>query len=189
MGLNITYYIRINKKNPAVIRNRMKFKKTGVSDEIKKEAGSDRWIMVIMGFTGVSTWVLPGLNKRFSWSSIPLSVEIVGFILGIIGIIIFLKAQEQNAYASKLLDINKDQKLIDTGLYSHVRHPLYSGAIIWIIGTPIALGMWLDLIPAILFCLTLVLRIKYEEEMLIKGMEGYEDYKTRVKYKLFPKIY
>ena len=98
-------------------------------------------------------------------------------------------SQVQNAYASKILDINKDQKLIDTGLYSKVRHPLYSGAIFWVIGTPIALGSIVGLVGSLLVILALLIRIKFEEEMLIKGMEGYEDYRKRVKYKVFPGIY
>ncbi len=98
-------------------------------------------------------------------------------------------AQMQNAFASKLLDINKDQKLIDTGLYAKVRHPLYSGAIFWALGSPIALGSVIGLIGSILVIIVLIIRIKPEEEMLIKGMEGYGDYQKRVKYKLFPGIY
>ena len=98
-------------------------------------------------------------------------------------------AMYQNAYASKILDINKDQKLIDTGLYGHVRHPLYSGAILMILGLPIALGSWISLIPTAIGIVSLIIRIKFEEEMLIKGMDGYEEYRIRVKYKLIPKIY
>ena len=98
-------------------------------------------------------------------------------------------AQLQNAYASKILDINKGQKLIDTGLYAHVRHPLYTGIILWFMGTPLALDSILAFIPAVLSSLGIIIRIKFEEEMLIKGMEGYQDYKERVKYRIFPKIY
>jgi protein-S-isoprenylcysteine O-methyltransferase Ste14 len=95
----------------------------------------------------------------------------------------------QNSFASKLLDINKDQMLIDTGLYAHVRHPLYAGAVLMVLTIPIALGCWWALIPAAVAILTLVARIKPEEEMLIRGMDGYEAYRTRVRYKLIPKIY
>ena len=98
-------------------------------------------------------------------------------------------AMVQNAYASKLLDINKGQKLIDTGLYGHIRHPLYTGAILMILGLPIALGSWISLIPAATGVLAILIRIKFEEEMLINGMDGYEEYRTKVKYKLIPKIY
>jgi len=95
----------------------------------------------------------------------------------------------QNAYASKILDIDKGQKIIDTGLYGHVRHPLYSGAILMILGLPIALRSWISLIPAVFGILALIFRIKFEEVMLIKGMDGYDEYRTRVKYKILPKIY
>jgi protein-S-isoprenylcysteine O-methyltransferase Ste14 len=98
-------------------------------------------------------------------------------------------AMVQNAFASKILDINKGQTLIDSGMYAHVRHPLYSGAIVLIIGLPIALGSWWGLIPAVIGVLSLVVRIHFEEDMLVKGMDGYSDYQNRVKYKLIPGIY
>ncbi len=81
------------------------------------------------------------------------------------------------------------KKLVDTGLYAHVRYPLYSGAILLALALPIALGSWWGLIPAAVFAMTMLVRIKFEEEMLEKGMDGYTDYQTRVKYKLLPKIY
>lgn len=179
----------INKKNPTVLRNRMKLKKTGVTDEIKKEASSDRWLMPILGIFAVGTWIVPGFNQRYGWTGMSLALKIIGFIVAICGMIIFNAAQLQNAYASKLLDINEGQKLIDTGMYAYVRHPLYSGGILLYLGTPFALGFWYAIIPAVLTIAMFLVRIKYEETMLIKGMEGYEEYRTRVKYKLFPKIY
>ena len=105
------------------------------------------------------------------------------------GTIIMDIAMLQNAFASKLLDINKGQTLIDTGLYAHIRHPLYSGASLMILALPIALGSWWGLIPAIIGGLSLVVRIKFEEDMLVTGMDGYSDYQSTVKYKLLPKIY
>ncbi|MHA1730258.1 MAG: methyltransferase family protein [Promethearchaeota archaeon] len=193
MGITIVYYYNINKKDPTVLRNRMKIKKTGVTDEIKKEADSDKWLLPLLGIPGFLIWILPGLDKRYGWTNIPfiplIIIEIIGFIAEIIGVILINMAQLQNAYASKMLDINKNQKLIDSGLYAHVRHPLYSGAALWFLGTPFALGSLYAIIPAVLTIIVLLIRIKFEEEMLIKGMDGYEDYRTRVKYKLIPKIY
>ena len=144
-------------------------------------------ISLSIGFIGAM--ILPAFDYRYQWTPIPFAVEIIGLIVVNIGLIILNIAMLQNAFASKLLDINKDQKLIDTGLYSHVRHPLYSGAIIMILGLPIALGSWISLIPAAIAVLSLLIRIKFEEDMLIKGMDGYEEYRTRVKYKILPKIY
>ena len=95
----------------------------------------------------------------------------------------------QNAFASKILDINQDQHLIDTGLYAKVRHPLYSGASLMALFTPVALGSWISIPFGVFVIICLLLRIKYEEAMLVNGMEGYTDYQKRVKYKLFPGIY
>ena len=179
----------INKKNPRVLRNRMKVKKVGVTEKTKRSARSDLFIMPLLSIGFIGAIILLLFDHCYQWSSIPFIVEIIGLVIMNIGLIIMNIAMVQNAYASKLLDINKDQKLIDTGLYSHVRHPLYSGAIIMILCLPIALGSWISLIPAAIGVLALLIRIKFEEEMLIKGMDGYIEYRTRVKYKLIPKIY
>ena len=188
INMSISFYL-INKKNPRVLRNRMKVKKVGVTEKTKSSAGSDKFIMPILAIGFIGAFLLPVFDYRNQWSSIPFTVEIISLVVTNIGLIIMDLAMVQNAYASKLLDINKDQKLIDTGLYSHVRHPLYSGAVLMILGLPIALGSWISLIPAAIAVLAILIRIKFEEEMLIKGMDGYIEYRTRVKYKIIPKIY
>jgi protein-S-isoprenylcysteine O-methyltransferase Ste14 len=188
LNISISYYL-INKKNPRVIRNRMKLKKVGVTEKTKKSAGSDKYIFPFLAIGLIGALILPVIDYRYQWTVIPFVVEIIGLIIMNIGLILMDIAMVQNAYASKFLDINKDQKLIDTGIYGHVRHPLYSGAILMILGMPIALGSWISLILAAIGILSLIIRIKFEEEMLIKGMDGYEEYRTRVKYKIIPKIY
>ncbi|MHA2281798.1 MAG: methyltransferase family protein [Promethearchaeota archaeon] len=182
-------YALINKKNPRVIRNRMKVRKVGVTEKTKKSAGSDWFIMPLLSIGFLGAIILPPFDHRFQWSAIPFIGEIIGLIVLNIGLIIMDISMVQNAYASKLLDINKDQKLIDTGLYGHIRHPLYTGAILMILGLPIALGSWISLLPAAIGVLALLIRIKFEEKMLLEGMEGYEEYRTRVKYKIIPRIY
>lgn len=188
INISISYYL-INKKNPRVIRNRWKIKKVGVTEKTKKSAGSDKFIIPVLTLGFIGAIILPIFDYRYQWSTIPFVVEISGLVVLNIGLIIMEFAMVQNAYASKLLDINKDQELIDTGLYGHVRHPLYSGAILMIFGVPIALGSWISLIPATIGVLSFIIRIKFEEKMLIKGMDGYEEYRTRVKYKIIPRIY
>ena len=186
--MTLIYYF-INKKNPRVIRNRMKLKKVGVTEKTKKSSRSDLFIMPLLSVGFIGALVLPPFDHRYQWSPIPFVAEMIGLLIMNIGLIIMGIAMIQNAFASKLLDINKGQKLIDTGLYGHVRHPLYAGAVLLILGLPIALGSWISLIFALIGALAMILRIKFEEEMLIKGMEGYEEYQIRVKYKIIPKIY
>jgi len=188
VNFTISYYL-INKKNPRVIRNRMKLKKFGVTEKTKSSARSDWFIMPLISIGFVGVMLLPPFDYRYGWTPIPLTVEIIGLAVLNIGLIIIYIAMIQNAYASKVLDINKDQKLIDTGLYGHVRHPLYTGAILMVLGVPVALGSWFSLIPAAIVVLALLIRIRFEEEMLIKGMDDYDEYRSRVKYKIIPKIY
>ena len=188
INFTISYYL-INKKNPRVIRNRMKIKKVGVTEKTKKSSRSDLFIMPLLSIGFFGAMILPPLDYRFQWATIPFYVEIIGLVILNGGLIIMDFAMVQNAYASKILDINKDQKLIDTGLYGHVRHPLYTGAILMILGLPIALGSWISLIPAAVGSFALIIRIRFEEKMLVEGMDGYEEYRSRVKYKFIPKIY
>jgi protein-S-isoprenylcysteine O-methyltransferase Ste14 len=189
-GFIIAYIL--NKRNPRVIRNRLKFRKEKKMEdkESEKASSSDKFIFPIFIIAFISLFVIPDLDHRFNWSGAFLVwLEIVGFVLLGVGLYIVYLAQLQNAYASKVLDIREDQKLIDTGLYAHVRHPLYSGMLGFIVGIPLGLGSWWALIPAVFCVLGLVIRIKFEEKMLLTGLEGYKEYRERVKYKLIPKIY
>ena len=182
-------YAIINQVNPRVLRNRMKVKKEGLTEATSKPAGSDRYIMPAMSVGFFGALIVSALAHRFGWPKISLPIAIVGLVLSSAGMVVMYVAMHQNAYASKLLDINEGQVLVDTGLYGRVRHPLYAGGVIMFLGLPIALGSWWGLIPAALAAGALVARIKSEEEMLVKGMEGYEDYRARVRYKLIPGIY
>jgi protein-S-isoprenylcysteine O-methyltransferase Ste14 len=179
----------INIRNPRVIRNRMKIRKTGLTAATRRPAGSDWWLMPVMAVGFFGALMLPALGRRLGWAALPLSVEIVGVVLVNLGLTIMNVAMLQNSYASKLLDINEEQVLVDAGLYAKVRHPMYSGISLMILASPIALGSILALIPAVFAVFTLLIRIRYEEEMLVKGMDGYVDYQARVKYKLIPGIF
>lgn len=185
-------FYSLNKKNPRVIRNRMKFRKEKKMEEEKSEKASesDKFILPIFGLAFFLMFIISDLDHPFNWSgAFPIWLEVVGFVILGIGLYIIHLSTVQNAYAAKVLDIREGQKLIDTGVYAHIRHPLYSGAVGMILGVPLGLGSWWALIPAIVSVLGLVLRIKYEERMLLTGVEGYKEYREKVKYKLIPKIY
>ena len=117
INVGISYFY-INKKNPRVLRNRMKLKKEGLTAGLKKSAGSDKFILPItsVGFFGAVIFL--GLNHRYGWTSIPFAVEMIGLAAANAGLIIMDVAILQNAFASKILDINKGQELVDTGLYA-----------------------------------------------------------------------
>jgi len=188
INIGLSYAI-INQKNPRVLRNRAKLKKEGLTNATRKSAGSDYIILPIMGLGFLGALIVPGLEHRFTGTSLPLTLIIIGLVLSNVGSVIMSFAMLQNAFASKILDINKDQVLVDTGLYAYVRHPMYSGAVLMIMALPVALSSWWGLIPASVAVLSLLIRIKPEESMLIAGMDGYIEYQSRVKYKLIPGIY
>jgi protein-S-isoprenylcysteine O-methyltransferase Ste14 len=181
----------VNKNNPRVLRNRLKTKKEGITKATEKPAGTDRIIIPMIGVTYFLTLYFPAVSLRleWGWDAIPFGVELFGVVISILGIVITFLAMNENAYASKLLDISKDQKLIDTGVYGIVRHPMYTGFSLLFLGTPVALGSWVSIFFGALTVFLLIYRIRFEEEMLVVGLEGYVDYRERVKYRLIPGIY
>jgi protein-S-isoprenylcysteine O-methyltransferase Ste14 len=179
----------INRQNPRVLRNRSRLKKEGLTRATEKPAASDRFIMPMTAIGGLGAILVAALGHRLGWYSLPFGVAVLGSLMVNLGALLLQAAQNQNAHASKILDINKGQALVDTGLYGRVRHPLYSGFILMMMFWPVALGSLWGLPLALLACSGLVIRIHFEEEMLLKGMEGYADYQSRVKYKLIPGIF
>ena len=188
INMGISYYF-INRANPRVLRNRMKLKKKGLTRETKKAARSDWFIFPLLSIGFYGAFFVSSLNHQKGWSTVPSWLTVIGLIGTNLGVVILNLAIYQNAFASKILDINEDQKLIDTGLYAHVRHPLYAGGVLMAFFIPLALGSWWAFLPAIIAAATMTVRIKFEEEMLVKGMAGYSDYQQRVPYKLIPGIY
>jgi len=188
LNIGISYFI-INRMNPRVLHNRMKLKKVGLTDTTKKSAGSDKFIIPLMSVAFFGAMTVPALGHRFGWPKLPFTVELVGLLLSNMGVLLINLSTMQNAYASKILDINEGQHLIDTGLYAHIRHPLYAGGVLMALAMPLSLGSLLGLPPALLAIFILIYRIKFEEEMLLAGMEGYAEYQKRVPYKLIPGIF
>lgn len=190
LTLNITIGTMIsNAKNPRVLRNRSKLKKEGLTKATEKSASSDRIVLPVMGVSMYASIIVAALGPRFGWYLLPLGVSLMALIMMNLGTVLLQVATAQNSFASKILDINKDQVLVDTGLYKYVRHPLYSGGIVMMAFMPLALGSLWGLTFALIAALAIVVRIKFEEDMLLKGMDGYADYQQRVKYKLIPGIY
>ena len=177
----------LNKKNPEVLINRMKTKKEGM----KGVKGPDRWLFPLISIVFIGVFLLPSFDVRFGWSIVPFYIKIIGFVLLAIAFYFLFRSMLENAYASKVLDVRKESghKVIDTGPYAIVRHPMYTGFSIMGFGLALGLGSWWTLILATLTVVLLALRISFEEKMLTEQLEGYQEYKKKVKYKLLPKIY
>ncbi|HSO85916.1 MAG TPA: isoprenylcysteine carboxylmethyltransferase family protein [Draconibacterium sp.] len=137
----------------------------------------------------VVAYIIPGLDFRFHWSDVPMWLVLVALVIMICGYIMFIVVMMQNRYASRVIEIQHEQKLIDTGLYSVVRHPMYLAATILYVASTLVLGSYYALIPMLLVPFLLALRINNEEKVLLKGLPGYEAYLKKVKYRMIPLIW
>ena len=127
-------------------------------------------------FIFLAGFIIPGLDHRFSWSSVPTYITILADIIMLLGYMIIFFVFRQNSYASRIVEVEEDQKVISTGLYSIVRHPMYIGVLIMYIPTPVALGSYWGLIPFAFLPLSLVLRVLNEEKVLSENLKGYKAY-------------
>lgn len=176
------------KKDPTILQSRSK---------IKPEKGFDTVFMVVTGVAFLSMFLItafsvnPSLSDLLQWSDfkVPPPLEIVGFGGIIVAFIIIFFVMRENAYTSKRIEVQEEQKVITTGPYSYVRHPMYVGFNIMTICFPIALGSFLALPPAILVVILIAIRATYEEKTLIKDLKGYKEYTQKVRYRLIPKIW
>ena len=137
----------------------------------------------------IAAFIIPGLDKRFGWSIIPAEIIVATDIVIFAGYIIIFLVFRENSYASRIVEIDKEHKVITTGLYSVIRHPMYLGVLIMYLPTPLALGSYWGLIPIALLPVSLVLRILNEEKVLLENLEGYKEYCLKTKYRLLPYIW
>jgi protein-S-isoprenylcysteine O-methyltransferase Ste14 len=155
----------------------------------KEKQREQSFYNIVSGVSLLLIFVISGLDYRLKWSKIPTVIVIAALVIMIFGFLLFVVTLMQNRYASRTIEIQNSQKVIDTGLYSVVRHPMYTSAITMNIASPIALGSYFGLIPVVLFISGIVSRIKNEEAFLCKELEGYSEFMKRVKYRIIPFIW
>jgi protein-S-isoprenylcysteine O-methyltransferase Ste14 len=155
----------------------------------KEKESSQKIVVLITSVIILSGLILSGLDFRFQWSGVPLLLEILSAFIVFSGYIMFFAVIRQNSYASRVVEVQERQKVIDTGLYGIVRHPMYSAAILIFMFMPLLLGSFYALLPLLVFPFQMSNRIKNEEEILEKGLEGYYEYKKKVRYKIIPLIW
>jgi protein-S-isoprenylcysteine O-methyltransferase Ste14 len=150
---------------------------------------SQKIIQSLASLAFIALIALPALDHRFGWSSVPSSVVIVGDILILIGFLIIFFVFKENTFTSGTIAIHEEQKVISTGLYAWVRHPMYTGGLIFIAGVPLALGSYWGLSMFILLTVVIIWRLLDEEKFLAKNLPGYVAYEGKVKYRLVPFIW
>ncbi len=180
-ALAITLYLM--KRDPKLLARRLSAGPTA------EKQTSQKIIQTLTSAGFVAMLVVPALDRRFHWSSVPVSLAIAGDILVAIGFLIVFFVYRENTYASATIEIAPDQKVISTGLYSHVRHPMYMGGLLCFVGMALALASWWAFLVMILVLPALIWRLLDEETFLTRNLPGYEEYRKKVKYRLVPFIW
>jgi protein-S-isoprenylcysteine O-methyltransferase Ste14 len=153
---------------------------------LKEKEKEQKIILVVFNLVFIAGFVIPGLDKRFGWSDVPTGIVLITDLIIFLGYMLIFDVFRQNSHASRIVEVESGQKVITTGLYSIVRHPMYLGILIMYIPTPVALGSYWGLIPMSGSILGLILRIANEEKVLRQNLEGYIEYCQRTRYRLIP---
>ena len=167
-------------KNPELLKLRLNNKEKEME---QKEVIILSGIMFLVGF------IVAGLNYRFEWLILPDIVVTISGILFIFAYILYAEVLRENTFLSRTIEVQKDQKVVDTGLYSIVRHPMYAITVLLFLTMPLILGSLFSFIIFLVYPFILVKRIKNEEEVLERDLKGYKEYKNKVKYRLIPYIW
>lgn len=175
--LMMMYLLR---NSPDLVERRMRMR--------EREAEQSRlvpiWIFLLFG-----VFILPGLDHRFGWSDVPVAVVLAAQALVVIGYGIVFLVFRENRYASRVVEVEQEQQVISSGPYGVVRHPMYVGVTLMYVFSPLALGSWWAVLPALLIVPILAARIRNEEDVLKKGLPGYTEYMGKVKYRLLPGVW
>ena len=167
-------------KSPDLLKSRLNAKeKESEQKQVVKLSG----LMFLVGF------IVAGLNYRYNWVELPNIVVILGLIIFILSYLMYAEVLRENVYLSRTIEVQKYQKVIDTGLYGIVRHPMYSATIFLFLSMPLILNSLISFIIFLIYPFIIAKRIKNEEEFLEKNLKGYKEYKKKVKYKLIPFIW
>ncbi|MBE6800824.1 MAG: isoprenylcysteine carboxylmethyltransferase family protein [Ruminococcaceae bacterium] len=167
-------------KSPALLEKRLNGKET------KKDQSL---VVKLSGLMFLSGFIVAGLGFRFNWYTLPFGFTICGAIVFLLAYILYAEVMRENAYLSRTIEIQENQKVIDTGLYGIVRHPMYSATLLLFLAMPLVLGSVFSFLIFLAYPFIIAKRIKGEEELLEKELEGYKEYKEKVKYRLIPFIW
>ncbi len=167
-------------KNPDLLERRLNAKEKRTEQNLVVKLSG---LMFFVGF------VIAGLDFRFKWFQIPKSIVIISTVIFLVGYALYAEVLRENTYLSRTIEVQKNQKVIDTGLYGIIRHPMYSATILLFLAMPLVLGSLISFAVFLIYPVLIVLRIKDEEKMLETELEGYIEYKKKVKYRLIPFIW
>ncbi|MGX8685934.1 MAG: methyltransferase family protein [Spirochaetales bacterium] len=168
------------KKSPELLKKRL---------NAKEEQSEQKTVIKLSGLMFFAAFVVAGLNFRFSWIVLPLWVSYAAAAVFLCAYTLYAEVLRENVYLSRTIEVQKDQKVIDTGLYGVVRHPMYMTTLFLFLSMPLVLGSVISFAITLFYIPIIAKRIANEEQVLENGLEGYREYKQRVKYKVIPFIW
>ena len=167
-------------KNPDLLKSRL---------NAKEKQGEQQLVVKLSGLMFLVGFILAGLDFRFGWSKMPLWVVITASVVLLISYGLYAEVMRENAYLSRTIEVQENQKVVDTGLYGIVRHPMYAVTLWLFLAIPVVLGSWWSLLCFLPYIAVIVIRIRNEETVLEAGLDGYVEYKKRIKYRILPFIW
>lgn len=157
--------------------------------DAKEKESTQKGVVAVSGLMFLGGFIVAGLDYRFDWSNVPMWVVITASAILLISYGLYAEVMRENAYLSRTIEVQEGQKVVDSGLYGIVRHPMYAVTIWLFLSIPVVLGSWWSLLCFLPYIPVIITRIINEEKVLENGLEGYSDYKKRVKYRLIPFIF
>lgn len=164
-------------KNPYLLRKRL---------DAREKESEQRSVLLLSGLMFLAGFILAGLDFRFGWSNMPRGVVAAGAVIFLLSYLLYAEVLRENTYLSRTIEVQEGQKVIDTGLYGIVRHPMYAVTVFLFLSMPLVLGSWPAFAVFLLYPIIIAKRIRNEEQVLEKGLSGYTDYKKRVRFRLVP---
>lgn len=167
-------------EEPELLRKRLNGKET---EKAQRKVIGLSALVFLLGF------VLAGLDFRFDWTKVPGWIEGIASVLFLISYGLYAEVMRENAYLSRTIEVQAGQRVVDTGLYGIVRHPMYAATVWMFLAMPLVLGSWISLLVFLFYPILIAVRIRNEEQVLLVGLDGYAEYMKKVKYRLLPYIW
>ena len=157
--------------------------------DAKEKQATQKGVVALSGLMFITGFVVAGLDFRFGWSQMPLPVTIIASVLFLTAYALYAEVMRENTYLSRTVKVEEGQKVVDTGLYGIVRHPMYMATILLFLMIPVVLGSWYALIAFAFYPAIIIVRLKDEEDLLTRERPGYAAYKKKVKYRIVPFVW
>lgn len=167
-------------KSPELLRKRL---------NAREEEGEQKEVVLFSGLMFLAAFVLAGFNWRFGWIPLPKAVSYIAAVVFLLAYALYAQVLRENEYLSRTIEVQENQRVIDTGLYGVVRHPMYMSTVFLFLSMPLVLGSLISFVIMLAYIPIIAKRIRNEEKVLEEGLKGYREYKNKVRYKVIPFIW